>query len=236
MRIGLPICALIGIWASSAFADIISAKFSDPTTRYNHGILGDAIEYGSLHISVTDKVTGTNTTVTIELPWDHVFEDIKPRLADIDGDGDFEVIVIETDVSKGAALAVYDAFGKLAETPHIGQSHRWLAPVGIADFNGDGDIDIAYIDRPHLAKRLRVWSYRNGKLVKTARAKNLTNHKIGWDFIAGGVRDCGTGPEIITANGSWRKIMSTRMNGVTLRSETIGPYNGPDSLKAALGC
>ncbi len=236
MRFGLPICAFIGFWASFAFADIKSAEFSDPTTRYNHGILGDAIEYGSLHISVIDKVTGKNNTVTIELPWDHVFEDIKPRLADIDNDGNLEVVVIETDVSKGAALAVYDEFGKLAETPHIGRSHRWLAPVGIADFNGDGDMDIAYIDRPHLAKKLRVWSYRNGKLVKIASAKNLTNHKIGWDFITGGVRDCGTGLEIITANGGWRKIMSTRMKGMTLRSETIGPYNGPDSLNAALGC
>ncbi len=232
----MPICAFIGIWASTAFADIKSAEFRDPTTRYTHGILGDAVEYGSLHISVADKVTGKKNTVTIELPWDHVFEDIKPRLADIDNDGNLEVVVIETDVSKGAALAVYDEFGKLAETPHIGRSHRWLAPVGIADFNGDGDMDIAYIDRPHLAKKLRIWSYRNGKLVKIASAKNLTNHKIGWDFIVGGVRDCGNGPEIITANGGWRKIMLTQMNGVTLRSETIGPYNGPDSLKAALDC
>lgn len=236
MRIGLPICALLGLWASFAFADIKSAEFADPTTRYNHGILGDAIEYGALHIFVTDKITGKTKKVTIELPWDHVFEDIKPRLADVDNDGNLEVIVIETDVSKGASLAVYDEFGKLAETPHIGRSQRWLAPIGIADFNGDGDMDIAYIDRPHLAKVLRVWSYQNGKLVEIANTRTLSNHKIGWNFIAGGVRDCGHGPEIITADGGWRKIMVTRMRGATLHSKPIGSYNGPDSLKAALSC
>lgn len=230
MRIGVLIGALVGLWVSPVFADIKSAEYSDPTTRYNHGILGDAVEYGGL------RLHDDNRKLTITLPADHVFEDIHPRLADIDGDGNLEVIVIETDVSKGAALAIYDAHGKLAETPHIGRTHRWLAPIGIADFNGDGDMDIAYIDRPHLAKELRVWSYRDGKLVEIAQARNLTNHKIGWDFIAGGVRDCGTRPEMITADGAWRNVISTRFTGGKLVSEKIGAYKGPNSLKAALGC
>ncbi len=237
MRSGLWLCALIGLWTSPVAADIVSAEYTQPTTRYDHGILGDRVEYGALRI-ITDTQSGSAPLgqITIVLPWDHVFEDITPRLADIDNDGDLEVIVIETDISKGAAIAIYDETGKITETQHIGSTHRWLAPIGIADFNGDGDVDIAYVDRPHLAKKMRVVSYRDGRLVKVAKASKLTNHKIGWDFIAGGVRDCGSGPEMITADGAWRNIVATQLVGRNLVSEKIGTYNGPDSLNAALSC
>ena len=78
-------------------------------------------------------------------------------MADIDGDGMAEVVVVETDISKGARLSEYSKDGVVATTPYIGQTHRWLAPIGFADFDGDGRIEIAYIDRPHLAKLLRLW-------------------------------------------------------------------------------
>ena len=215
-----------------ALGGAISAEFTKPTTRYGHGILGDAIEFGALSI-----LTDANTRVTITLPQDHVFEDIAPRLADIDGDGDNEIIVIETDVSLGAALAIYDETGKLAETPHIGQSNRWLAPVGIADFNRDGDMDVAYIDRPHLAKTLMIWTYRNGALVQIAEAGGLTNHRIGEDWISGGVRVCYGLPEMITVNSNWTKVVATRLDGTALTKRTLGAFRGQKSLKQALaGC
>jgi hypothetical protein len=45
----------------------------------------------------------------------------------------------------------------LAATPHIGSANRWLAPIGAADLDGDGRVEIAYVDRPHLARTLRIW-------------------------------------------------------------------------------
>jgi hypothetical protein len=45
----------------------------------------------------------------------------------------------------------------LASTPWIGQRFRWLAPVAAADLDGDGAMELAYVDRPHLARTLRVW-------------------------------------------------------------------------------
>lgn len=218
--------------------------FGKPTGRYGHGILGETPEWGSLTFMVQNSCAhGPSLWRELTLPKQRVFEDIAPRFVDIDKDGSPEIVVIETHVNKGARVSVYSSYDVdtdniklLTSTPYIGRTHRWLAPVGIADFNGDGDMDIAYIDRPHLAQILRVWSYKNGKLVEIANATGLTNHKIGWNFIAGGVRDCGQGPEMITADGAWRKIVATRLVGVTLMSEEIGIYNGPDSLKAALGC
>ncbi|WP_400087316.1 FG-GAP repeat domain-containing protein [Yoonia sp. R78084] len=223
--------AWVAVMASSACAEtIVSADYAAPTDRYAHGILGDAIEWGALEIT-TD--TGTRRFV---LSGDRVFEDVAPRLADIDGDVSPEVIVVETLASAGAQLAVYDETGKIAATPHIGQTNRWLAPVGVADLDGDGAIEIAYIDRPHLAKMLRVWRYTDAALVPVADLPGLTNHRIGERDIGGGIRDCGAGPEMITANADWTDVMATSLIDGQLTSRSIGAHIDRGSFATALAC
>jgi len=230
-RAGLALCALLMGLSAPVAADIKSARFADPTTRYAHGVLGDAIEYGALKL----KLRG-GKTVTITLPQDRVFEDLEPRLFDVTGDGNLEAIVVESSQSGGARLALYNQEGLIAATPHIGQRNRWLAPVGAADMDGDGHVEIAYIDRPHLAKTLRVWRFENNTLVEVANSKGLTNHRIGEDFISGGLRTCDIGPEMITVDANWQNIVSTRFDGKRLVSRPLGPFNGQTSLRAALAC
>lgn len=209
---------------------VTDAAYVDETTRYSHGILGDAIEYGALILFTEDgprKYT---------LPENRVFEDLAPRLADLDGDGDIEVIVIETDVNLGASLAIYNETGKIAATPFLGRSHRWLAPIGIADFNGDGVVDIAYIEKPHLAKILKIVSFENGSLRQIMEIAGLTNHRIGEDFISGGVRVCGGAPEMITVDANWQNIISTQIIDDAPVFTTIGRFTGQQSLTNALAC
>ena len=234
-RARLVLCAWLVVLAPAAQAEILSAQYAEPTTRYAHGVLGDAVEWGALVLDT--RSAGKATTVTISLPETRVFEDLEPRLFDLDlEDGDAEVVVIESDARLGAALAVYDETGKIAATPHIGRANRWLAPLGAADLDGDGKIEIAYIDRPHLAKTLRVWRYDGGKLTEVASKAGLTNHRIGEDFISGGIRECGQGPEIITADGAWARVMATRLDGRGLTSRDLGRFRGQASLRAALEC
>ncbi|WP_380053236.1 FG-GAP repeat domain-containing protein [Falsihalocynthiibacter sp. SS001] len=210
---------------------IKAAEYDAPTKRYAHGVLGDAVEYGALVLTLT-----TGRELRLTLPQDHVFEDIAPRLADVDGDGAPEVIVIETDAAKGAALAIYNQRGKLAETPHIGQSNRWLAPIGVADLDGDGRVELAYVDRPHLARILTVWRYNNGRLEPVATKSGLTNHKIGQDYISGGIRNCGNGTEMITATADWSQIAATRLKDGTLTTRIIAPHSGTKSFQNAMAC
>lgn len=217
--------------SSAAYADVVSATYSEPTTRYAHGVLGDDIEYGTLQMTRAD-----GARVTVKLPQDRVFEDLEPRLFDVNFDGDFEVIVIESSAYEGARLSVYDQEGLVAATPFIGRSNRWLAPIGAADLDGDGYIEIAYIDRPHLAKTLRIWRFKDDKLTQVADKPGLTNHRIGWAFIAGGIRNCGQAPEMITASGDWSDIIATSFENGRLASRSIGRYRGPESLNAAVLC
>ena len=223
------------VYDTNVSAGLDAAWYDDATTRYAHGVLGDAIEPATLRAKATD-----GKLYSVKLEEAQVFEDIKPRLADIDGDGQNEIITIRSHNQKGGQIAVYGIkqgqLSIVASTPYIGQSYRWLAPIGIADFNNDGAMDIAYIDRPHLAKILRVWSYQQGGLVQVAQKQGLTNHKIGHDYITGGVRVCSDKATMITVDSDWQQLVETSFADGKLSSENIGPYQGKASAQNALKC
>lgn len=223
-------CCLV-LASGAATAGPVQAVFSDPTTRYTHGVLGDAVEWGSL------TITADGTPLRVVLPQDRVFEDILPRLWDITGDGQPEIVVVETQVAQGAQLAIYDRTGaKIAATPHIGQAQRWLAPIGAADMDGEGNIEIAYIDRPHLAKLLKVWRFEAGQLSQVAELPNLTNHRIGQDFITGGVRKCDDDPAMVVVSGDWQTLMQVTFADGAYAATSLGPFNGQSSVRDALAC
>lgn len=211
-------------------ADMIAAQFSEPTTRYAHAVLGDNVEWGTLEFTLSDK-----SVVRIVLPQSRVFEDLAPRLVDIDQDGQLEAMVVESSQTDGARLAIYTEKGLKAATPYIGRRNRWLAPIGAADLNSDGAIEVAYIDRPHLAKTLRVWSFQDGKLVEIANKEGLTNHRIGEDFISSGVSRCGGEVAMITADAQWHSLMRTTFKDNRLISEALAPFTQAN-LQAALSC
>lgn len=158
--------------------DIARAWLSDPTPRYDHGVLGDKIEAGSLTIETRD-----GKMQTVRLKDDAVFEDLTPRLADLDGDGHDEIVLVKSYLKRGSALAVIGRregkYTIIAETPPIGAPHRWLNPAGIADFNGDGKIDIALVRMPHVDGQLEVWTWSEKRLVKSGEIADTTNHIAG---------------------------------------------------------
>lgn len=236
-RLRLP-ALLLALWAGMAGAGerapILAAAYGSPTDRYPHGILGDALEWGSLRLTLGPPEAPREITLT--LPQHRVFEDVAPRLVDLDGTGRPLVMVVESDADRGARLALYDAGGAVAATPFIGTRNRWLAPLGAADLDGDGQIELAYVDRPHLARILRIWRWQGGRLVPLASHPGVTNHRIGERDIAGGIRDCGAGPEMILADAAWRQLLALRFDGTGVTRRVIGPHEGRASFAAAMAC
>ncbi|MCA8880501.1 MAG: VCBS repeat-containing protein [Rhodobacteraceae bacterium] len=241
----LALSAIVSAFAAAAAADgpgwtpPVDAWFESPGDVYPHRILGSIPEYFVL--AVRDR-TGRETRVDLrDRPGPpHVFEDVAPRLADADGDGQADVVVVETDLARGAQLAVYSLrrgrLDRIAATPPIGDRFRWLAPVAIADLDGDGVTDLAYVETPHVAPRLRVWTWAPGGLTVRADLPGVTNHRIGDETISGGLRNCGAGPEMVLATPDWRGLVAVRLRADALAA---GPVAGtPDAAgyAAALDC
>lgn len=164
--------------ARAGGSGVVQAWYVAPTTRYRHGVLGDATEAGGL--AVRDA---SGKQHVFMLPESSVFEDITPRLADLNGDGGAEVIVVRSYLSRGAALAVFGMRGgelvRIAETAPIGRSARWLNPAGIADFTGDGRLEVAIVKTPHIGGRLEFWRLRGNGLSRVGALDGFSNHVIG---------------------------------------------------------
>ena len=174
----LPEGALPDSQAATGKYDIARAWLAAPTTRYDHGIFGDKTEAGSLIIETRD-----GRRQEVKLDDDAVFEDLQPRIADLDGNGHDAVIVVKSYLRRGSALAVIaerrGRYQIVAETPPPGAPHRWLAPAGIADFTGDGRLDIALVRQPHAVAMLELWSFNASALHKVAELPDVTDHIAG---------------------------------------------------------
>lgn len=160
------------------FGRIAEAWLIAPTERYAHGVLGDAVEAGGLMVRLDD-----GSERRLMLPETQVFEDLKPRLVDLDRDGAAEILVVRASLDAGAVLTAYglvdDELQLVAEGPQRLPRHRWLNPIGAADFDGDGTIEVAYVETPHLGGVLRIVSLQDGALVEEASWAGVSNHVMG---------------------------------------------------------
>ena len=228
------------LWPGLANAlEITAAHYSGATQIYGHLVLGKPHNWSTLDVTLSDgRVAGVILS-------ERVFEDIAPRLVDMDGDDNTEILTVEAKPGLGARVAFYglEAGGQLglrAATPYIGTNNRWLAPVGVADFDGDGALEFAYVDRPHLAKTLRIWRWNSVpggdvRLQELAMVGGLSNHRIGEDWISGGVRDCGDGPEMVLARGNWAGMVAVRFGG-GFKLREIGGDTSRLAFDRALRC
>lgn len=166
-----------GFVASASTGDIRKAWYGKPTERYQHCVLGDCVEGGSLVVEMAN-----GAAAELVLPDSQVFEDITPRLADLEGDGRNEVVTIRASNTGGAAVVVYGLrdgrLSVVAQSAENGRANRWLNIAEILPIEGGSRI--VFVRTPHIGgivTHLDVTS--DGVRESRSDAGRRSNHVIG---------------------------------------------------------
>lgn len=175
----LSFCVLLVLMAPCAQAErIIAARYAEPVERYGHYALGRPHEYARL-VATTDA----GREAVLDLPADEVFEDLAPRLVDLDDQAPPALLVIVSSRDGGSRLALVGLDGRrleiVSQSVPIGRPNRWLNPVGVADLDGNGEAEIAAVTTPHIGGVLRVYRRRGERLVEIASLGGFSNHVYG---------------------------------------------------------
>lgn len=205
----------------------LTAWLTDPTTRYAHGVLGDAIEAGGFVVERGGRA------LHLRVEPEAVFEDRRVRLVDLGG-GTPAALVVKSYLRRGSALAAYaigaEAITPLAESEAIGTPNRWLNPVGVADFARTGTPLVAAVVTPHIAGSLRLYRRAGARLEEVARLDGVTNHVIGSrDLDLGRISDIdGDGvPEIVLPSLDRLRLVAVSFAGGTGRIVASVPLPAP---------
>lgn len=195
----------------AALGDGRYALFAEPTDRYRHGALGDTTECGSLVVvDATDPAVDWTTSVG---PSD-VFEGLQPLVADLDGDGDPEVVTTVADPSNGARIAVFDADGeRLATGPVYGPGWRHQLVVG--PLGPGGGPELAVVRKPHVDRVLEFYRL-DGTLDVVATLDGFSTHTYGSRILDGALAGDLEGDgetEVLVPTGDRTTLAAVRREG-----------------------
>lgn len=211
---------------------------SSPTRRYGHAALGSNVHAASLHAVLRNG----QQVAPLLLDDDAVIEDRTPRLADLDGDGRDEVIVVEAHQARGASLVVYgvDSSGssprwvERARGAPMGRM-RWLNPVGVADFDRDGRVDIAAVHTPHIGGVLTLYRYAPPHLQVLGQSGGVSNHRMGASEQGlSAVLRTAQGPLAVVPDAGFARLLFLRWGAARTWEAAAAPWPLPAPLARVL--
>jgi hypothetical protein len=151
---------------------------TDPTTRYDHGVLGDRVEAASITLVETTPTLRVVQETEVSPPI--VVEGIAPIWTDLTGDGSREIVVTLSDADQGARIAVYAEDGRqLATGPAIGQGYRWRHQLVVAPSGPDGDLEVADVMTPHVGGIVEFFQLAGDGLKLMDQMPGYTSHMLG---------------------------------------------------------
>lgn len=177
-------CGSLASAAPPAPPRIERAWFGPADRVHGHDALGVGRYPGRVHAIVRDSER--QHVVHLELAKDAAFEDGLIRLADLDADSSPELVQVTASRLAGAAITVLGVERRggvpvlleRARSPSVGPG-RWLNPIGMADFHGDGQQAVAAVATPHIGGVLTLYRYRPPHLVPVAHERDVSNHVYG---------------------------------------------------------
>jgi hypothetical protein len=167
----------------AAIGDGTYVVYGDVTDRYGHGALGDTLEPSSL--VVVDPL-GPEVVARTVVDAPLVFEGLQPLVADLDGDGEPEIVTTIADSENGARIAIYSPAGeRIATGPVFGPG--WRHQLAVAPFGPDGATELAAVLKPHVTHTLEYYRLEDGELSVRAIVDGVSSHTYGSRNLDGGV-------------------------------------------------
>jgi hypothetical protein len=151
---------------------------TQPTNRYDHGILGDELEASGITLLETEPELRVIQNIPIEAP--DVIEGISPIWDDIDDDGVRDITVTLSNNQTGARIVSFRENGTLlAESLPIGLVHRWRHQIAIAAFEPNKPPLLVDVRTPHIGGIIEYLQFNNGKLDIVKEINGFSSHTIG---------------------------------------------------------
>lgn len=147
---------------------------STPTDVYQHGVLGDELEAkGVSLVSIGEGVS------RLGIYSDQVIEGIAPIWADLNADGEREILLTLSNRQGGAQLVVMNESGEIiAQGEPIGTGYRWRHQIAAAPIGPDREMEIIDVLTPHIGGVVEFFRVEGEKLVKAAEISGFTSHVI----------------------------------------------------------
>ncbi|MFC7771939.1 hypothetical protein ACFQS5_24960 [Salinirubellus sp. GCM10025899] len=130
--------------------------------------------------------TGPEVVARTVLDAPLVFEGLQPLVADLDGDGEPEIVTTIADSENGARIAIYSPAGeRIATGPVYGPG--WRHQLTVAPFGPDGTTELAAVLKPHVTHTLEYYRLEDGDLNVRATVDGVSSHTYGSRNLDGGV-------------------------------------------------
>ncbi|MEF8974522.1 MAG: hypothetical protein V5A15_06480 [Haloarcula sp.] len=234
--------------ARIVWQDGTAAVLAGATQRYDHGALGDEVEASAIVLFAADASGTVRQRIPLLEP--AVVEGQAPILADIDDDGDQEVLVTVTGPDEGARLVAYGLDGeRVATGPAIGTGFRWRHQLCVAPFAPGGPPEIAVVRTPHIGGTVEFYRADGDRLSIAARYEGASSHTFGSRILDGGLAGdlLGDGRQTLVVPTQERRTLvalqradgvrqaAERDIGASLASNVAATPTGDGGLSVAVG-
>ncbi len=183
-----------------------------PSTRYPRGIAGNELE--ATEITLLETRPSLKITGRIAIAGQRVVEGISPIWADLNGDGQREIIVTVSDSEQGAQVVVYSESGeRLAVGPVVGRGNRWRHQIAVAPFGVNAELELAEVLTPHIGGIAGFYRLDGDSLDLMAQQDGVTSHPIRSRNLDMGLADDLDGhgqPELVVFDQQFQEVRALR--------------------------
>jgi hypothetical protein len=185
---------------------------TNPTTIYDHGVLGDRLEAASF--ALIETAPAARIVRSTNVPEGHVIESIAPIWIDIDQDGTREIILTVSSAEDGAQIVIYTEDGlQISAGPAVGQAFRWRHQIAASNFGPSGEVELIDVLTPHIGGRVEFYRPSGNTLKILAQVEGYTSHVIGTrnlDMAVAGDFDGDDQMELLLPNQSRTELGAIR--------------------------